>query len=127
MGLSLNGRAIARVRGADFARADSDPGLGDEPMDESLRAARLARCDRDCGGRGLALRLPWAGERLAWPQRNPVPDSLFQRIDAGDEVAVRVCLGVHRGRVWALAGRSSGFRADAERTPVLFLPPPRAS
>ncbi len=41
-------------------------------------------------------------------------ESLFQRIAAGDEVAVRECLDVHGGRVWALARRFSSDRADAE-------------
>lgn len=40
--------------------------------------------------------------------------SLFQRVAAGDENAVRECLDVHGGRVWALARRFSSSRADAE-------------
>ncbi len=41
-------------------------------------------------------------------------ESLFERIAAGDEVAVRECLDVHGGRVWAIARRFSADRADAE-------------
>lgn len=40
--------------------------------------------------------------------------SLLQRIAAVDENAVRECLDVHGGRVWALARRFSPDRADAE-------------
>jgi RNA polymerase sigma-70 factor (ECF subfamily) len=43
-----------------------------------------------------------------------VAESLFQRIAAGDEGAVRECLDVHGGRVWALARRFSADRAEAE-------------
>ncbi len=41
-------------------------------------------------------------------------ESLFQRIAAGDELAVRKCLDVHGGRVWALARRFSADHAEAE-------------
>lgn len=41
-------------------------------------------------------------------------ESLFQRIAAGEEAAVKECLDVHGGRVWALARRYSADLADAE-------------
>lgn len=41
-------------------------------------------------------------------------ESLFERIAAGDQVAVRECLDVHGARVWGLARRFSTDRADAE-------------
>lgn len=41
-------------------------------------------------------------------------EPLFQRIADGDEIAVRECLDVHGGRVWAIARRFSADRADAE-------------
>ncbi len=45
--LALNGRTLASIEGEDFARAYFDLWLGDEPMDEKLRNALLARRDRD--------------------------------------------------------------------------------
>jgi hypothetical protein len=41
--LALNGRALVTIAGEDFARAYFDLWLGEEPMDENLRNALLAR------------------------------------------------------------------------------------
>ena len=46
MELSFNGRSLAFIEGEDFARAYFDLWLGDDPMDERLRNALLARRDR---------------------------------------------------------------------------------
>ena len=45
--LSLNGRALVTIAGEEFARAYFDLWLGDEPMDEELRNALLARNAKD--------------------------------------------------------------------------------
>lgn len=45
--LALNGRALVSIAGEDFARAYFDLWLGEEPMDEKLRNALLARSDEN--------------------------------------------------------------------------------